>query len=269
MTAIIDDEIGRNKKWLSIPPRFLGNAMLLWIGVLGWCKNQKTDGFIPEHFPYPFHMTRKAVKAATKSLVNANLWRVVEDGYRFVNWDQWQKFYGRAVTGVNDAESGPCPEVSFEAPSEVPRECLESAAGDISLSLNSYLNLNSPMPSPTPRADARESVAAAELVKEFGKTYQANTDGFGWLGMPSPWMCSVLSEKYEGLKANKRQSFTDECLAFCRLVASGKKKVDSDAFNYFTKFLGQWVETERRADGNGGIRPEFARALSIREGVAQ
>ena len=57
-------------------------ALGLWTICNSWSRDNRTAGFIPDHF------VEESPEVADK-LVTAGLWLKVEGGYRFKDWDEW------------------------------------------------------------------------------------------------------------------------------------------------------------------------------------
>lgn len=81
-----DDKFHSSKKLTKIPKRARFGAAGLWVIAGTWCGDQLTDGFVPDFMiklwgPPP---------SAAKALVEVGLWAVVEEGYQFVKWAEYQ-----------------------------------------------------------------------------------------------------------------------------------------------------------------------------------
>ena len=62
-------------------------AIAAFVCGLSWCgMHAEKTGIIPRHILKRIHSDPKA----TAAIVEAGLWRVVEDGYHVVNWEKYQ-----------------------------------------------------------------------------------------------------------------------------------------------------------------------------------
>jgi hypothetical protein len=81
----MDDSFPSHPKVLGIPRRDRLAAIGLWTLAGGWCAKQLTDGYLAEHMVDEIGGTQKA--AAT--LVEVGLWDIVEGGYQFHDWNDY------------------------------------------------------------------------------------------------------------------------------------------------------------------------------------
>lgn len=78
----MDDSFPSHPKVLGIPRRERLAAIGLWTLAGGWCAKQLTDGYLAEHMVEEIGGTFKSASA----LVDAGLWDVVDGGFRFHDW---------------------------------------------------------------------------------------------------------------------------------------------------------------------------------------
>lgn len=82
----VDDKLHSAPKLLSIPRKYRLAALGLWTIAGSWSADQLTDGVIPDYMVEEWGGTKTLVDW----LVKADLWRKVEDGTEFKNWDEYQ-----------------------------------------------------------------------------------------------------------------------------------------------------------------------------------
>lgn len=78
----VDDGLHSHRKWLATSMAARG----LWVTAGSWCADQLTDGHVPAH-------VLRQVGGTTRNaaeLVANGLWDVVDDGWRFHQWDEFQ-----------------------------------------------------------------------------------------------------------------------------------------------------------------------------------
>lgn len=78
----VDDKLPTHPKALNAGLKSMG----LWAMCGAWAMSQETDGFIPRSAVTMLGGTRNDAAR----LVNAGLWDVVEDGWRFHDWAEYQ-----------------------------------------------------------------------------------------------------------------------------------------------------------------------------------
>lgn len=84
-----DDEFWRGRKVLG--RRLSLAARGLWITAGSWSADNLTDGHVPAVTLYEIVPgTRSAVNRLACELVDAQLWEVVEDGWQFHDWPEYQ-----------------------------------------------------------------------------------------------------------------------------------------------------------------------------------
>ena len=81
----VDDQLDANKKVKSIPRRTRAKALGLWVQAGAWCARELTDGHVPKYMLEDFAVT----PAVAQALVDAGMWEKVNDGWIFVNWDEF------------------------------------------------------------------------------------------------------------------------------------------------------------------------------------
>lgn len=82
----VDDGFHSSRKLLAIPKRSRYAAAGLWSIAGSWCADQLTDGHIPDYMIKELG----APPTAPQSLVDAELWDRVSDGFTFRNWHEYQ-----------------------------------------------------------------------------------------------------------------------------------------------------------------------------------
>ena len=82
----VDDKLHSAPKLMSIPRKYRLAALGLWTLAGSWSADQLTDGVIPDYMVEEWGGTKTLVDW----LVKADLWRKVEDGTEFKNWDEYQ-----------------------------------------------------------------------------------------------------------------------------------------------------------------------------------
>lgn len=87
-----------NPKWLKVSD----SAKALWVASASWSAQNDTFGEVPDTFLKTFKPVARPTKAA-KELVDAGLWEVTPQGYRFHDWndynpsrEEWEK--GKTAT---------------------------------------------------------------------------------------------------------------------------------------------------------------------------
>ncbi|MCT1450632.1 hypothetical protein [Corynebacterium sp. p3-SID1194] len=81
----VDDQLDANKKVKSIPRRMRAKALGLWVQAGAWCARELTDGHVPKYMLEDFAVT----PAVAQALVDADMWEKVNDGWKFVHWDEF------------------------------------------------------------------------------------------------------------------------------------------------------------------------------------
>lgn len=81
----MDDSFPSHPKVLGIPRRERLAAIGLWTLAGGWCAKQLTDGYLAEHMVDEIGGSSKSAAA----LVNAGLWDLVDGGYQFHDWNDY------------------------------------------------------------------------------------------------------------------------------------------------------------------------------------
>src|SRR5690625_2216887 len=79
--AKVDDKLHASVKWR----RASKGARALWTTALSWCSDQENGG----HVPADMLRVLDGTPSDAKSLVNAGLWNVVDDGWEFHNWTEY------------------------------------------------------------------------------------------------------------------------------------------------------------------------------------
>ena len=74
----VDDKFHSHPKVIGLPLRAIG----LWTKAGAWCSDQLTDGHVPKAIVPILGGSNGDVRA----LVDAGLWREVDDGWRFHDW---------------------------------------------------------------------------------------------------------------------------------------------------------------------------------------
>lgn len=74
----VDDKLHSHPKWVGLNK----GAKALWTTAGSWSADQLTDGFVPKSVLSRLGGTT----AEAQRLVNAELWRVVENGWQFHDW---------------------------------------------------------------------------------------------------------------------------------------------------------------------------------------
>lgn len=83
---LADDKLHSHRKVKSIPKADRMAAMGLWTIAGTWCRDQLSDGVVPDYMIAEFGGTRRQAD----TLVAAGMWVPHASGYEFVNWSQWQ-----------------------------------------------------------------------------------------------------------------------------------------------------------------------------------
>jgi hypothetical protein len=78
----VDDKLWGHQKWVSAPP----GARSLWVTAGSWAADHLTDGFVPTHMLGIFG----ARAGDSRKLVEIGLWEVVDGGWRFRDWSDYQ-----------------------------------------------------------------------------------------------------------------------------------------------------------------------------------
>lgn len=82
----MDDSFGSHPKVLGIPRKDRAAAIGLWAMAGVWCARNLTDGYLGEHMVDELGVPKRYAAM----LVNAGLWDVESDGYRFHDWHDYQ-----------------------------------------------------------------------------------------------------------------------------------------------------------------------------------
>jgi hypothetical protein len=82
----VDDNLALDDKVLSIPRSIRTAAMGLWTLAGSWSAHQLRNGHVPKYMISELAGTKRQADA----LVEAGLWRSVDDGYAFHNWVKFQ-----------------------------------------------------------------------------------------------------------------------------------------------------------------------------------
>lgn len=94
--AKVDDGLYSSMKWR----RASKSARALWTSALSWSMDQLTDGHVPREVLGLLDGTR----AEAASLVTAGLWDVVDGGWRFHDWHDYQPD-AASIRAKREAES--------------------------------------------------------------------------------------------------------------------------------------------------------------------
>jgi len=78
----VDDKFWGHPKQTALP----AGAVALWVRAGSWSADQLTDGRVPEHMVLMLGAKRRDAQ----QLVTAGLWAVVDGGYQFHEWTEWQ-----------------------------------------------------------------------------------------------------------------------------------------------------------------------------------
>lgn len=94
----VSAQLWRHPKWSSVSPQ----AKALWVTAASWCCENDTFGDVSFQFLSNFSQISRPNKYALE-LVEAGLWEVADNGYRFHDWDDhnvsktaWEQ--GKAAT---------------------------------------------------------------------------------------------------------------------------------------------------------------------------
>lgn len=82
----VDDGFGRHPKVLGIPRKDRPAAVGLWLLAGTWCSASLADGRVPSWLPEEFGGSKRIAGL----LVEAGLWLVDGDGWRFHEWETYQ-----------------------------------------------------------------------------------------------------------------------------------------------------------------------------------
>ncbi|MFI5783526.1 hypothetical protein [Nocardia sp. NPDC051570] len=82
----VDDGFANSRPVLRIPRRHRAAAIGLWTLAGTWCAKELTDGFVPDYLLEELGGTTRLAAL----LVTAELWEVVEGGWRFIGWEKYQ-----------------------------------------------------------------------------------------------------------------------------------------------------------------------------------
>ena len=75
----VDDDLAFHPKTMAA-----GNAAIgLWVRAGSYCQRQLTDGFLPKNVAKSL-----GTRGEARALVDAGLWREVEGGYQFHEWEE-------------------------------------------------------------------------------------------------------------------------------------------------------------------------------------
>lgn len=78
----VDDSLYSHPKWIGLRK----GARALWVTAGSWSSAQLSDGFVPKTVMKLLQGTAQDAQ----QLVDANLWEIVEGGWQFVDWLDWQ-----------------------------------------------------------------------------------------------------------------------------------------------------------------------------------
>lgn len=221
--GLVDDKLHAHRKVARAG--FLG--MGLWVVAMTWSKDKKTDGFIPHERPVKLADGNTEIAAeAVKALVAAELWEPVEGGWRFHDWQEYQRSPGeesarkdeiRAARAEAGRKGGVAKASKALANAGKPQQD-EANAGNAEQTLANPGP--SPNPSPSPIATCFAGARADARVESPPETPQAETPPkpprIADLNVPAPLV--PLAELAQAL-ADERVKFGQDMVD--RLAAGG------------------------------------------------
>lgn len=85
MWAKIDDHLWMHPKWINLPD----SAKALWVSALSYCACYETDGHVPSKI-LSILCPNKRRDRVVSALVKSGLWKPIDGGYVFHDWEHYQ-----------------------------------------------------------------------------------------------------------------------------------------------------------------------------------